>query len=239
MSFKISMIGVLASLWTLAGLAPCAEDTYASWTPEQLKMKILQLEKEVAMLREHPASADPSGSGAALLKEMLVDDFEGEKAKNGESWATACDSSMLGTIVQPLPFVASTGGSPQSPGHSGRIHGHLGAGKAPWPWAFMALNLSDNDLRAYHGISFYVKGNGGPLRVQLLKGAVKDFAHFSVETATTRSWKKVNLAFSDFKQPAWAKAVPAVFDDVEKITFGPSTMDADFDFQIDDLSLNP
>ena len=45
------------------------------------------------------------------------------------------------------------------------------------------------------------------------------------------------MLFSDFKQPAWAQQVSAVFDDVEQIAFQPATMDADFDFQIDDLTL--
>jgi hypothetical protein len=239
MRFKSMTAWPLAVFLAMPFWGRAQDDSFSGWTNEQLKMKIVQLEKEVSMLRSRQLVAQVSAPTKVAVagKDMLLDDFEGDKAKNGEAWATLCDSAGLGTTLSPMPFAAEKGGSPQSPGHSGRIHGHVGTGKAPWPWAMLALNLPESDLRAYKGISFYIKGNGGPVRVQLLKGSVKDFAHFSAELNASRSWTKVNLSFKDFKQPAWATQVPAVFDDVEKIAFMAGAIGADFDFQIDDLTL--
>jgi hypothetical protein len=248
--FSLLFLGLLLAILCLgAGRAGARQedDTFSDWTHGQLVMKIKQLEKEVAMLRSRPlvyqasapatVGAAGAAAGTAAAKDMVLDDFEGDKAKNGEIWATASDAANLGTTLFPSPFKTESGGSPLSPGHSARIHGHLGSGRAPWPWALLALNLPDNDLRAYSGISFYLKGRGTRVRVQLLKGSVKDFAHFSDEVDASSSWRKVTMPFADFKQPAWAAQVPAVFDDVEKIAFQPASMDADYDFQIDDLTL--
>jgi hypothetical protein len=244
MNLRILTYPVLALVLVAPALLH-ADDSFEGWTNEQLKMKIIQLQKEVTLLRTKlqlaPAQTGAQGaapaSGVVATKDMLLDDFEGDRAKNGQAWASLADAANLGTTLQPMPFEAAQGGSPQSPGHSGRIHGHLGAGRAPWPWAMMSLNLPDGDLRAYRGISFYLKGKAGGVKVQLVKGSVKDFANFSAQVDTSAGWRKVTLLFSDFKQPAWAQQVSAVFDDVEQIAFQPATMDADFDFQIDDLTL--
>jgi hypothetical protein len=143
----------------------------------------------------------------------------------------------LGTTLQPQPFAPEKGGDSVSPGHSGRIHGHLGKQEAPWPWANMTLTLSNPDIRGYSALRFWVKGDGGHYRVQLCRGAVKDFAYHAAEFDAPSGWTLVTLPLASFSQPSWGAQVPGDFKDVEKISFMPTAGDKDYDFSIDDVTL--
>jgi hypothetical protein len=235
---------LLAGLLAFSLALRADTDPFDGWTLQQLKAKVVQLQKENKDLKDKLAMApagSPADSSATAVAgatgDRLLDDFEGDQARTGQGWWTGADDNKLGTTLEPIPFVAEKGGSPLSPGHSGRIHGKMGAGHEPWPWANLVLAMDNEDLRPYSAISFYVKGDGLKHDIQLCKRSVKDFANFNAEFPTTKDWVKVTIKFSEFTQPSWGAQVPAVFDDVEKLQFVPGATDAAFDFSIDDLTL--
>ena len=230
----------LAAGLALAPMLLKADDPFAGWSDAQLKTKILQLQRENAALKSKggdAAAAPAAASSAKATANLLLDDFEGATAKNGNAWWAGCDDNKLGTTLQPQPWAPSPGGSKDSPGHCGRIHGHFGTSKAPWPYATLALALSNPDISGYSAVRFWAKGDGGTVRVQLCKLAVKDYASHEATFTAGSDWTLVTLPLSSFKQPNWGKPVGDVFNDVEKIAFGPVDGDKDYDFSIDDLTL--
>jgi hypothetical protein len=232
---KFLSLALAASL----ALAPAllkADDPFAGWSDAQLKTKILQLQKENADLKAKGGAAVAAPSAKATA-DLLLDDFEGATAKNGSAWWAGCDDNKLGTTLLPQPWAPEKGGSKDSPGHSGRIHGHYGSQKAPWPWASLALALTNPDISGYSALRFWAKGDGSTVRVQVGKVAVKDFATHESQFKTSADWTLVTLPLDGFKQPNWGKAVGDVFNDVEKISFGPVDGDKDYDISIDDLTL--
>jgi hypothetical protein len=230
---RLAAVGVLAGL-PLLGRG--ADDPFAGWTEQQLKVKIMQLMKENKELKAKLAGAGAAAAAAPkATADLLLDDFEGPVAKNGQSWWNGCDNGGLGTTLEPQPYAPSPGGKS---GSCNRIHGHFGANREPWPWAQTGLKLTNPDLSGYSGVSFWVKGDGGRHKVQLQRAAVKDFAHFYAEFTAPKTWTKVSIPFSQFTQPAtWGEKVPVAWNDVESIQFMPGTPDADYDFSIDDLYL--
>ncbi len=195
-----------------------------------------------------PAGALPKLTGGA----WLVEDFEtANAAKNGGTWLTEMDSHGLGTTITPKPFTFALGGAPSAPSasgpsgtaapsaHSGRITGHLGPSKAPWPYAVLSLDLTPpakpTDLRGLRTLEVWVKGDGRQYRLQLTKSSVTDWGHFHVTLTAPTSWTKLTFPLTQFAQPEWAKKVPATFDDVTHITFGALEGDKDFDLSLDDL----
>jgi hypothetical protein len=238
---KLLALALGITLLPLAARA--ADDPFAGWSEAQLKVKILQLQKENSDLKAKLTSAPAASASASAAKAkgaMLVDDFEGATAKNGQGWYSGCDDNKLGTTLEPSPFAAEKGGSKESPGHSARIHGHFGSAKAPWPWATLSLKLTDPELSGYSAISFWVKGDGQRYRLMIGRSAVKDFANYAAEFDAPKAWTKVTLKLNDFAQPStWGEKVPMAWNDCEKLDFGPITNDADYDFQIDDVTLVP
>jgi hypothetical protein len=261
---KLLALALGAALLPLAARA--AADPYAGWTEAQFKAKIKMLTDENAVLKAKastpstaPAASAPSTPAAApspitlpasvlvvqepvakASKPYLLDDFEGAMAKNGQPWYSGCDTGNLGSTVSPDPFVPAKGGSKDSPGHSGRIKGHLGTEKAPWPWATLSLKMNGQDLTPYSAISVWVKGNGGSYRLLLGRTAVKDFAHFVTVFNAPKDWTKMTFPLSAFKQPdTWGEKIPMAWNDVEKIDFMPLDNDKDYDISIDDLTLLP
>jgi hypothetical protein len=228
---------VLAGALALSpALAQAADDPFAGWSPAQLKVKILQLAKENAELKAKlsgaPAAAAPAAKASA---DMLLDDFEGAVAKNGQSWWNGCDDNKLGTTLKPQPYAPADGGKS---GKCNRISGHLGEDKAPYPWAQTGLKMSDPNLSGYSGISFWAKGDGKRHKVQLQRTAVTDFSHFYAEFETPKEWTKVVLPFSSFAQPStWGTKVAVAWNDVETIQFIPGFPGEDYDYSIDDLTL--
>jgi hypothetical protein len=234
---KFLSLALAASL-ALAPALMKADDAFAGWTEAQLKTKILQLQKENATLKAASAgSAQATAQASAkATADMLLDDFEGATAKNGNAWWAGCDDNKLGTTLLPQPWAPEKGGAKGS-GHSGRIHGNFGSSKAPWPWATLSLAMSNPDISGYSALSFYAKGDGSTIRVQIGKLAVKDFATHETTFKAGSEWTLVTLPLSSFKQPSWGKAVGDTFNDVEKLAFGPMDGDKAYDFSIDDVTL--
>jgi hypothetical protein len=174
----------------------------------------------------HPAAARADAAGGNLL----LDDFSGATASNGQSWWSGCDSGHLGTTLAPQPFTHKKG--------SARIHGHLGKGMAPWPWACMSLHMAQPDFRPYKALSFYAKGDGGHYRVQICRLAVKDFCFHQATFTAPKDWTLVRIPLTHFDQPSdWGQSVPADFKDVDKLVFGTTVTDTDYDFSISGLTL--
>jgi hypothetical protein len=189
---------------------------------------------------EYLRIAKPSGAVPKLAGDTwLVENFEAVGAKNGGTWLTEMDSHGLGTTITPKPFTFTRGGAPESPGHAGRITGHLGPSQAPWPYAVLSLDLTPpakpTDLRGFRAVEVWVKGDGRKFRLQLTQSGVTDWGHFHVTFTAPSGWTKLTFSLTQFAQPEWAKKVPATFDDVTHITFGALDGGNDFDLWIDDL----
>ena len=155
-------------------------------------------------------------------------------------WSLEHDEHGLGTRLEPEPF------QPEAPGANGtafcaRLHGHLGLNQAPWVWAQLRLGLKPDrsavDLGAYHSLRFWVKGDGSPHKVRLIKAGVTDSDHFSYLFPTSADWQEVRIPLTAFRQAGWGKPVLRQFDDVTDIEFSPGAADADFDFSFDQVEL--
>ena len=237
---KKLVLGLVLALATAPVLLHAGDDPLAGWSEAQLKVKVLQLQKENVELKAKLAGAAAVATAAPAAKAsgaLLIDDFEGPMAKNGTAWWNGCDDNKLGTTLEPQPYAASPGGVK---GLCNRIHGHMGSNKEPWPWASTGLKFTDPNISGYSALVFWVKGDGGKAKVQLQRSAVKDFSHFSAEFTAPKAWTKVTLPLSGFAQPAtWGEKIPMGWTDVEGLQFMPATNDADYDFSIDDLQLVP
>lgn len=235
-----TLLGLALGLALLPLTARAADDPFAGWSPAQLKVKVLQLQKENSDLKAQISAAAPAVAPAAkAASEVLLDDFEAADPKNGKAWWAGCDDNKLGTTISPLPWAPSKGGSTLSPGHSGHISGTYGKAEAPWPWASLALTLNNQDLRGYSALRFNVKGDGKLYVVRACRAAVKDFAFHAANFTATKDWSSVTIKLSDFAQPNWGAPVPAEFSDVEKLEFSPTVNEQSYDLSIDDVTLVP
>lgn len=237
-----TLLSLALGLALLAPSARAAEDPFAGWSEAQLKVKILQLHKENTELKAKlaaPSASSGQASVAKASKEMLLDDFEGDMAKNGKAWWGGCDENKLGTTLAPQPWVATKGGSKASPGKAGRISGTYGKNQEPWPWASLSLALADPNIAGYSALRFNVKGDGKAYVTRLARSAVKDFAHYAATFTAGKAWTTVTLKLSDFAQPSWGAAVSGGFTDVEKIEFSPTVNEQPYDLWIDDVTLVP
>ncbi|MES2201460.1 MAG: CIA30 family protein [candidate division FCPU426 bacterium] len=170
---------------------------------------------------------------------LKLDNFEDSMAsQEGGMWWSGCDANKMGTTLAPAPFATSEGGAPKSPGHAGRIHGHLGANSAPWAWAALSLTLKHNDLSAYKTLELWVKGDGQAYTVRLQKKGLVEAENYAAIFVAPKEWTKLKISFESFKQPDWAtKKVEPEFDDVEKLAFYPMSFDGDYDLSVDELSV--
>lgn len=220
--------------------APAAEDPFAGWTEAQLKVKILQLHRENQELKAKLAGGGAAPAPVAKASApLLLDDFEGDMARNGKAWWAGCDDNKLGTTLAPQPWAPSKGGSKASPGRAGRIHGTFGKNQDPWPWAALSLAMSDPNLSGYSALRFNAKGDGRTYVARIGRAAVKDFAHYAANFTAGKEWSTVTLRFADFAQPSWGAPVGGAFTDVEKIEFSPLMNEQPYDLWIDDVTLVP
>ena len=173
--------------------------------------------------------------------ELLVEDFEGASGHLGP-WSVAVNDNGLGSTLEPSPFVPAAGGCPASPGHSGRIHGHLGPNRAPYSWAQLTLPVSADgkgrDLSAYKSLRFWVRGDGKRHGVKLLRASVVDHDNFRYNLPTTGDWRELALPLDAFVQAGWGKAVPQGYGDVTAIMFEAGEFDSGYDFQVDQVRLS-
>lgn len=172
----------------------------------------------------------------------LVEDFEGAGGHLGP-WSVAANDNGLGTVLEPQPFVPQAGGAPASPGHSGRIHGYLGANKPPYSWAQLVLPLSDDkspqDLGRFQSLHFWVKGDGKRYVVKLMKASITDFDQFKFEFPAGTDWTELAVPFSAFNQAGWGQVQPRDFNDVTSVQFEAGVNEATYDLQVDQVTLSP
>jgi len=221
-----SFVGVGSSLTLLAaGLAGCVSAA-GSPTPHA----------DASRLTTSPPSV-PSAQPSS----WLVEDFELSGNSAGGFWC-AFDHNGLGTEVSPNPFVVTSGGAPPSPGHSARYFGSIGDNRPPYSWAQLQIFLSSGkqpqDLRPFHSVRFWAKGDGGRYSVALVKRAVTDYDHFKQDFFAPSEWTQFTLPVSGFAQAGWGKKLPAVFDDVVQIEFAPASYSRPFDLSIDHIELS-
>jgi hypothetical protein len=236
------LLSLALGLALLVPAARAAADPLAGWSEAQLKVKVLQLMKENQELKAKlgsPSTGSGQASAAKATKEMLLDDFEGDLARNGKAWWAGCDDNKLGTTLAPQPWAPSKGGSKASPGKAGRIHGTYGKNQEPWPWAALSLALADPDISGYSALRFNVKGDGKAYVARLGRAAVKDFAHYAANFTATKDWSTVTIKLADFAQPSWGAPVSGGFTDVEKVEFSPTVNEQAYDLWIDDVTLLP
>jgi endo-1,3-1,4-beta-glycanase ExoK len=181
-------------------------------------------------------SVKPKLTGDAFI----VDDFEGGgTAKNGAVWIGEFDKHNMGTTFSPQPFAATAGGAPGSPANAGRMFGHLGPSRAPWPYAVLSIDLNSParpvDVTEFKALEFWAKGDGKNYRVQLSKASVQDWSHPQHEFRPAKTWTKVTLPLARFAQPSWGVKVNNLGNDVNSIVFGAMDGDQDFDLWIDDV----
>lgn len=186
-------------------------------------------------------SAEPKPESAAPSAQWLVEDFEGSAGRSG-FWNVAANDNGLGTRVTPMPFAPQAGGSPLSPGFSGRIHGWLGPNRPPYSWAQLSLALtqdgSPKDLGDFKSLRFWVKGDGRRHVVKLMKASVTDHDQYKFAFPASKAWTELAIPLDAFTQAGWGKALPRVFDDVKSIQFDAGVHDSAFDFQVDDVRLS-
>lgn len=231
------MIALLSLVLVYPAIA--SDDPYEGWSVEQLKTKVIELQKQVDALKASsdqsamvaPKAATPTKLRSSNLK---IDDFEADDASVGGQWAVGHDTQMS-TTAEPDPFVHQKGGAPDGTGYCGRIHGTLGLNQAPWAWAALSLDLSDGDLSGYKAIEFWTKGDGNTHNLRLESKAVTDYAYFSASFVAPKKWTKVTIPLTDFKQPDWGAKVQENFSDVLKLAFYPTTFGSTYDFSVDNI----
>jgi hypothetical protein len=171
-------------------------------------------------------------------KVLLVDNFDGDGPKLGNSWETYADDNKLGTKLN--PFVMEKGGSPKSGKGHAHFSGHMGKFKDPWPWALVELDFGADgpkDLSGYNSLRFYAKGDGKKYRVRLGRAAVEDYCHFEYAFVAPKEWTLITCAMDQFAQPKWGKQIAKGFKDVTSIGFmalAPGN-DESFDLRFDDV----
>lgn len=179
---------------------------------------------------------------AASLKKgvFLVQDFEGSAALGVPR--VAVNVNGLPSTLNPQPFVPTAGGAPGTPGHCGRIYGHLGPNRPPYSWAQLVLPLSPEqtpvDLGAFKSLRFWIKGDGRRHVVKLMKRSITDYDQYRFEFPTTTTWKELAIPLTAFTQAGWGRPVPRIFDDVDAVQFEAGVFDADYDFSVDDVRLS-
>ncbi len=177
-----------------------------------------------------------ASSHSESVLRLQIEDFEKPVAKLG--WNLNVDQSGLGTTAAPQPFVPEGVAGRQA----ARLQGHLGKNQAPWSWVQLRISVNaknqSQDLSKFKSVEFWVKGDGNPQKIRIIKDAVTDHDQYAMVFPTSSEWKKVALPFSSFMQAGWGKKVPAEFKDVSAIEFSPNAFDSDFDFAFDDVALS-
>ena len=217
---------------------------YAGMGVEQLKLSIEQLEKELAGVKQQVARLE--GKGGTLVgsggKPWLLDDFESGNewdTKGAGGWWSGNDENGMGTTRQPDPYKPTKGGSVDSPGYSGRIHGYLGPNEEPWTWSNLAYSFGDKgkDINEYKALEFWIKGNGDEVKIQIQRAKVQDYCYHETVVPTTKEWKKVTVPFNKFQQANWGLQVEHDFNDIKVISWSAGLHETKYDFSIDDVKL--
>lgn len=204
-----------------------------------------QLQDAQAAVAALPVKEVVGQKVGALGDRVLVGDFEsgGSGTAFQGVWSTDMDHNNLGTVLNPMPFTPSPGGSPASPKFAARLWGHFGKSQAPWPYAMLTGTLNPSgaavDLSEFKSVEFQTKGNGKAYSIILARSAVEDYCNFKQDFKAGKDWAKVSLNLGDFKQPSWGRQVPLKLTDVLYFAFTPNAdfSDEDFDLWVDDVTL--
>jgi hypothetical protein len=171
---------------------------------------------------------------------LVVDDFEdGDTVSSlGTKWIVYGDGPVGGKSSAQIGVVAGgANGSRKALEISGQVtadfeHGFAGAA--------IALNKEGRgqNLTAYTGIRFYVRGDGNTYQVSVLSSAVKDHNEYSKEFVATKTWKLVTVPFSDLTQSSyWGEQVPWSAAGVRGIAFQTLSAPLDhFSLVVDGIS---
>jgi hypothetical protein len=171
---------------------------------------------------------------------LVVDDFEngGTVSALGTKWIIYGDSAVGGKSSAQIGVIAGgANGSKKALEISGQVtsdfeHGFAGAA--------IALNKTGRgqDLTAYTGIRFYVRGDGNTYQVHVLTSAVKDHNEYGKEFVAGKTWRLVTVPFSDLSQSSyWGQQVPWTAAGVRGIAFQTLTAPLDhFSLVVDGIS---
>ncbi len=242
-------IKIFLGLFFTAGLlwaqASSPEGSLKGWTNDQLKAEVYRLRREIQDLRVRVGYTDTldikNKSSIKVPKDAWkVEDFENPSPTSGiGNWSVEYDHNNMGTAVTPAPYDRLGNGSPASPGFCAGIKGHLGPSEAPWTWAFLQTDLSNQgklvDLNVYKEIWFAVKGDGKYYITTLRRDIVKDYCDFQADFIAPDQWTLVKIPLSHFQQPSWGKQYPRTFPDVKNMAFSPELHESDFDLKVDDI----
>ena len=222
-------------------------DPYSGMNAEALRRVVGQLEKELEGVKKQldrlEGKAGAKGAGPdAKRSGWLLDDFESGNewdTKGGGGWWSGHDNNGMGTTREPDPFKPQKGGSPASPGYSGRLSGFLGPNEEPWAWSTLEYNFGDQgkDIREYKGLEFWIKGNQADVRVQVKRAAVTDYCYHEKIIKPGTDWQKVYIPFDEIQQADWGKQVAHDFKDIKAVSWSPALHEAKYDFAIDQIRL--
>jgi hypothetical protein len=97
------------------------------------------------------------------------------------------------------------------------------------------------DLSKYNSLSFFMKGSGNRVKVQLVSSGVADYNYYEyVIPATSKEWKEYKLPLRMFKQESWGKRVKLNLKDIRAVQFQAGSMSIGEKgwFAIDNIEIN-
>jgi imidazolonepropionase-like amidohydrolase len=173
------------------------------------------------------------------IEDGRVSDFEEPlenglpKSRFGAGWMGSTDQQMGGTSVVQLARVAGAGGSAGALSVRGRI-----AAGAPFLWAGAMFfpgqePMAPADLRAFTGVRFRVRGDGGRYVAMLFASALGTTPAAAPFEAGSR-WSEVTLRFADFGRYDGAGG-GLDGNDVTGLLFSAGPEEREFAFEIDDV----
>jgi hypothetical protein len=156
----------------------------------------------------------------------------------GTKWIAYADTTVGGKSSAHVGIIdGGANGSKKAFEVSGRVttdfeHGFAGAA--------VALNKEGRgqNMTAYIGIRFYVRGDGNSYQIHVLCSAVKDHNEYGKQFVAPRAWKLITIPFSELSQSAyWGQQVPWTGKDVRGIAFQTTTAPLDhFSLVVDGVS---
>ncbi len=201
-------------------------------------------------IKATPKSSAASAKASAALPAPPVElsNFESDLGSAlTTKWQAIDDKGAGGVSTAKAELVA---GGPSGSKRCLQVTGTARVESFPFPFAGAALPLgpvvdgqpTPIDLSRYHGVSFWIKGDGKQYMLRFQSEAISDFNfHHYVFTAGPE-WKQVRVPFSELSQFSWGTKVPwsAARGQVSAffiVTYGkPGESVGNFAFQVDDVS---
>ncbi len=173
---------------------------------------------------------------------FLVDDFK-KKGVNrlGLPWTAAVYPPDPQTELNPVPYILSKCGCPDTQGFAGKLRGRYAQSLPPWSRAelgcFLAREGKPLNLSGFNALRFWAKGDGGTYNVALGREGVKDGAQFQGTFLASPEWRRITLPLSAFHQPRWGRPMSPKWTDIQRISFSPvhGINGSDFDLTVDEI----